>query len=85
MMNDPLIELAGQALSLCLWLAAPVLGAMLIAGLIVGFLQAATQLQEPMIAFISKLAAAGVVLAAIGGALREKLIAFATLALSAAG
>jgi flagellar biosynthesis protein FliQ len=49
------IELVFQALRMSLVLAGPVLLGLLIVGLIIGILQAATQLNETTVAFVPKI------------------------------
>ena len=65
MSADYAIDLARQALILCLLIAGPILLVALLVGLVVGLFQAATQLTEQTVAFVPKLAAmalAGIVL-----------------------
>ncbi len=57
MSPDQAIDLARQALILCLLIAGPILLVALLVGLVVGLLQAATQLTEQTVAFVPKLAA----------------------------
>ena len=57
MSTDYAIDLARQALILCLLIAGPILLIALLVGLVVGLLQAATQLTEQTVAFVPKLAA----------------------------
>jgi len=55
---DPtLLHLAREALLLSLLLSAPPLGAALLVGLVTGVAQAATQVQEPSIGVVPRLAA----------------------------
>ena len=49
------IELVFQALRMALILSGPILLALLIVGLIIGILQAATQLNETTVAFVPKI------------------------------
>jgi flagellar biosynthetic protein FliQ len=56
MMDSTLvIELVFQALRMALVLSGPILLALLIVGLIIGILQAATQLNETTVAFVPKI------------------------------
>ena len=57
MSPDQAIDLARQALLLCLIIAGPILLVALLVGLLVSLLQAATQLTEQTLAFVPKLAA----------------------------
>jgi len=61
-------------------LAAPVLGAALLVGLVVGLLQAVTQLQDVTVGFVPKLAAVGVVVWWLGPWALHVLVAFAQTA-----
>ena len=49
------IELVFQALRMALVLSGPILLALLIVGLVIGILQAATQLNETTVAFVPKI------------------------------
>jgi flagellar biosynthetic protein FliQ len=56
MMDSTLvIELVFQALRMALVLSGPILLALLIVGLVIGILQAATQLNETTVAFVPKI------------------------------
>ena len=57
-MDPLLVQLAREALALVLLLSAPPLLAALGAGLVTGVLQAATQVQEPSIGVVPRVAAA---------------------------
>ncbi|MBX6744279.1 MAG: flagellar biosynthetic protein FliQ [Acetobacteraceae bacterium] len=74
MSEDPVAMATIEALWLALQLAGPPLLAMLVAGLVISVLQAVTQIQEPTLAFLPKLAVMGLVLLLLGpgmtGALR---------------
>jgi len=66
-LSGDLTRLAAEALYLALLVSAPVLGVSLLVGLVVGLLQAVTQVQEQTLSFVPKLV--GVALAlAVGGA-----------------
>ena len=56
------IELTFQALRMTFVLAGPVLSALLIVGLVIGILQAATQVNESTVSFVPKLGVLVVVL-----------------------
>lgn len=72
-MNAEVLELTKQALWLVLVLSAPPIVAASVVGLLIAFLQAATQLQEQTFAFTAKFVAVVLTLfvtgALIGGAL----------------
>lgn len=57
MTPESVLDIGHQAMYLTVMLAAPILGAALCVGLIVGVLQAATQIQEMTLSFIPKLLA----------------------------
>lgn len=60
------IEVAFKALTMAFVLSGPVLIALLIAGLVIGILQAATSINESSVAFIPKLIVIAVVLLIVG-------------------
>lgn len=75
----PLSELSlllGEALSLALVVSAPALGAALAVGAIVAFLQAATQVQDPTLSFVPRVAAVAAALVASGAWMAERLVAY---------
>jgi flagellar biosynthesis protein FliQ len=61
---------------LALLLAAPVLVAALIAGALTGLLGAFTQIQDPAVSLVPRVAAVAVALALFGPAIGDQLIAF---------
>jgi flagellar biosynthetic protein FliQ len=63
---EAVLSLAVQALEVLLLVSAPVLLAVLAAGLVISILQAATQINEMTLSFIPKLIAAFVTLALAG-------------------
>jgi flagellar biosynthetic protein FliQ len=65
-----------EALQLACWLAAPALLASMLAGLVTGALQAATQVQDPALSFVPRLLAVAVALVASGAWMQTKLVAF---------
>lgn len=76
MTPDSAIALGREALWLTCLIAAPMLIVSLVVGLVVGVLQAATQLQEPAVAFLLKLAAVAMVMAVVGPSLLNMLTDF---------
>jgi flagellar biosynthesis protein FliQ len=74
-----LTELRG-ALELALMVGGPLLIAVLAVGVAVGVIQAATQINEPTIAFVAKAIVLAAVLASAGGWLLGRLVDF-TIAL----
>ena len=67
-----------RGLQLALLLGAPPLLAVLIMGVVVGVLQAATQINEPTIAFVVKAVALAATLAITGHFLLGRLVSFTT-------
>ena len=66
----------GRGLQMALLLATPPLLAVLLIGVVVGIVQAATQLNEPTIAFVAKAIALAATLALTGHFLLGKLVSF---------
>lgn len=73
-----LTRLTAETLYLVLWLSAPVLLVSLAVGLLVGLLQAVTQVQDQALSFVPRLAAVGAVLAVLGGWMGAELLRFTT-------
>ena len=61
------IEVTFKALWMAFILSGPVLIALLVVGLVIGILQAATSINEATLSFIPKLAALAITLAVVGG------------------
>ncbi|MBV1882781.1 MAG: type III secretion system export apparatus subunit SctS [Pseudomonadales bacterium] len=76
MMGFDIIRLTQDALWLMLMLSAPPIIAATVAGLLVSFVQAATQLQEQTLGFAVKLAVVVITLFLTAGLMGETLIAF---------
>ncbi|MEE7547995.1 flagellar biosynthetic protein FliQ [Xanthomonas sp. Kuri4-1] len=72
-----LTELRGGLITV-LWVAGPLLLSVLVVGVVVGIVQAATQLNEPTIAFIAKVVALTAVLFATGSMLLAQLVDYTT-------
>jgi len=77
---DTILDLWRQALTVCVAVAAPFLIAALAVGLVVAVIQTATQLQESVLTFVPKLAAALLVMALAGHWALDKLGTFTTQA-----
>lgn len=60
------LTMGQEALALLLLVSSPVLGAVLVVGLVVSLFQALTQIHEATLSFVPKLIAAVVIFAAIG-------------------
>jgi flagellar biosynthesis protein FliQ len=74
---DLVLRVVREGLLLVLLVSAPVLLASLVVGLVVGSLQAATQIQDPSIAFVPKLVAVCAVLLVSGPLLGAHVVRFA--------
>jgi flagellar biosynthesis protein FliQ len=74
--SDELARLASESLSLALWVSAPALAASLVVGLVVAIGSASTQVQEPALAHVPKMAAVALVLLAAGGWMSEEIATF---------
>ena len=61
-----ILDLVFQALRMAAILAGPILMALLVVGLVIGILQAATSVNESTVAFVPKLIVFGVVILLIG-------------------
>ena len=66
MESGVIIDLVYQALRMAAVLAGPILMALLVGGLVIGILQAATSVNESTVAFVPKLIVFGVVIMLIG-------------------
>lgn len=66
---DYFVGIAQQALWILALATAPILVPALVAGLILGMIQAATSIQEQTLSFVPKLIVVGVCLALFGGAI----------------
>jgi len=73
-----LTELRGGLVA-TLWVAGPLLLVVLVVGVVVGIIQAATQLNEPTIAFVAKAGALTAALFALGSLLLGHLVEFTIL------
>ena len=81
MSADGAVELMNQLLWNATLVAAPVMIAALAVGLLISVLQVATQLQESTLAYIPKLAAAALVLLALGPWMVHRITQFASYAI----
>ncbi|WP_024890282.1 flagellar biosynthetic protein FliQ [Luteimonas huabeiensis] len=63
-----------RGLEVALWVGGPLLVTVLVVGVVVGVLQAATQINEPTIAFVAKAAALTAALFALGAFLLSYLV-----------
>ena len=81
MTTDGAVELFRNAIFICCLVSGPALFAALVAGLIVGVLQAATQVNEASISFVSKLLAVGITFAVLGSWSMNQLVEYTTRAM----
>lgn len=72
-----LTELRG-GLQVALWVGGPLLLTVLVVGVVVGVMQAATQINEPTIAFVAKAAALTAAMFALGAFLLGYLVEYTT-------
>ena len=70
------ISIAREGITTILIMAAPILGVGLAVGLLVSIFQATTQIQEPTLAFVPKIAAVFIALLVFGGWMMRILMAF---------
>ena len=66
MESGVILDLVYQALRMAALLAGPILMALLVVGLVIGILQAATSVNESTVSFIPKLVIFGIVVLLIG-------------------
>jgi flagellar biosynthesis protein FliQ len=83
MSTDSLLDLWRSALTITVAVSAPFLIACLVVGLVVSVIQTATQLQESVLTFVPKVAAALIVMALAGHWMLDKLGRFTTEAFTA--
>ncbi len=76
-MTASLVALMREGFLLALLLAAPLLVAALIAGVITGLIAAFTQIQDPAVGVVPRVAAIGVSIILFGPAIATQLAAFA--------
>ena len=76
-MTASLVSVVREGLLLALLLAAPVLVAALIAGIVSGLVGAFTQIQDPAVALVPRVAAVGAAIALFGPSIAHQLETFA--------
>ena len=81
MSPDALPALFREGLQLMGVVGGPLCAALMIVSLVVGVLQSVTQVQEPAVGAVPRLAAVGVAIALLGGWMVERLSGFLTLSL----
>jgi flagellar biosynthesis protein FliQ len=76
--TQSLIALMREGLLLALLLAAPLLVAALVAGVMTGLIGAFTQIQDPAVGLVPRVAAVGIALVLFAPSIARQLEAFAT-------
>jgi flagellar biosynthetic protein FliQ len=74
--TEALLAIAREGLWLAILLAAPVLIASLLAGALTGLLGAVTQLQDPAVSLVPRIAASAAAIAMFGPSVARQLVAF---------
>jgi flagellar biosynthesis protein FliQ len=77
-MTQSLIALLREGVLLALLLAAPLLVAVLVAGVLTGLISAFTQLQDPAVGVVPRVAAVGVAIVVFAPSIARQLEAFAS-------
>ena len=76
-MNESVVlGLARESLTTALMIAAPILGASLVIGVVVSIIQAATQVNEMTLTFVPKLIGGFVVMLLFGPCMMQTLVSF---------
>ena len=70
------VDLVRESLVLMLYLSAPILLAALVVGLLIGVLQAATQVQEQTLTFVPKMLAMGAIAILVTPWILQKILDF---------
>jgi flagellar biosynthesis protein FliQ len=73
-----LVALVRDGVLLALWLAAPLLVAALLAGILTGLAGAFTQIQDPAVGLVPRVAGVGVALVVFAPSIAHQLAAFAS-------
>jgi flagellar biosynthesis protein FliQ len=76
MTETTVLELANNTLMMTLLLSLPVLGVSLVVGIVIGILQAATQIHESTITFVPKILVLFLVLALLGPWMLHNMVGF---------
>jgi flagellar biosynthesis protein FliQ len=74
-------NLVREGIGVLVAVGGPVLGALLVVGLVVGVLQAATQINDPAVGFVPRLVAGIAVVAFMGNWILERLAKYFSFAL----
>ena len=84
-MNDAVGLIFREGLTLMSVVGGPLLGGLLVMGLVVGVLQSATQIQEPAVGAVPRIATVVVIAIFMGPWMMERLARFLTLAIERLG
>lgn len=76
MTPEAVLDIVRRSMWLAVECAGPLLAVGVTVGLVMGLIQAATQLNEPAIGFVPKILALGAALLAMGGWLMSRLVDF---------
>jgi flagellar biosynthetic protein FliQ len=76
-MTGSLVAVLREGFLLALWLAAPLLVAALIAGVLSGLVAVVTQIQDPSVSLVPRIAAIGISIVLFGPSIARQLQAFA--------
>ena len=77
-MTESLVALLREGLLLALLLAAPLLVAALVAGIVTGLIGAFTQIQDPAVGLVPRVAAVGIAIVVFAPSIAHQLHAFAS-------
>ena len=77
-MTNSLVALLREGLLLALLLAAPLLVAALVAGIVSGLIGAFTQIQDPAVSLVPRVAAVGIAIVVFAPSIAHQLDAFAS-------
>ncbi len=82
MESAAVVDLAKQAIVVTLWVSAPLLGAIALTGLLVGFFQALVQLQDQALPQVFKIAVVLILFILLGGWMGAQVHQYALLIFS---
>ena len=77
-MTGSLVSVLREGFLLALLLAAPLLVAALVAGIVSGLLAAFTQIQDPSVSLVPRIAAVGAAIVVFAPSIAHQLVVFAT-------
>ncbi len=77
-----ILSISKQAITVALMVAAPILGVVLVVGIIISILQAATSISDPALTFAPKVIVTGLALLFLGPWMMKQLVSFFTFLIS---